>query len=198
MRASSTAELVDGALDDVLVFWKFKDDARRSVITGDYGASRDYLDWLLSRRLGDKSLADAVPYNLGMLAESAGVLTFSLGEHLIGLMRPKLAGDPVTVRAANPPFLICFERKTARQVPEFPVLAASRDSAVALVRNLKRDAGIDTQRWRSYSCERLLPALTRLVNDLAARRPSKDFLTDLERELTASRRPPPRSRRRAA
>jgi hypothetical protein len=133
-----------------------------------------------------------------MLAEPGGVLAFSFGKHCLGLMRPKLAGEAATVRASDAPFLICFEPESAHEVPKFPVLAASRDSAVAFVRRLKRDAGIDTQHWRSYSCERLLAPLTRLVNDLAARRAPDQFLTALERELTTSLRPPERKRRRAA
>jgi hypothetical protein len=110
-------------------------------------------------------------------------------------MRPKLLGDPSAVRGARAPFVICFEAD-ARKTPAFPVLAASRDSAVSLVRELHLERGVDKQRWREYKCERLRGALEHLVVNVR-NGALTTYSTELERELASALRPP-KQRRRAA
>jgi len=68
------------------------------VITDNYRAPRDNLEWLLSRRFPGGSRAEMLSRNLRQLETSGSVLAVSIVQHWIGLMRPKIRGHPAAVR----------------------------------------------------------------------------------------------------
>jgi hypothetical protein len=181
MRSLSEFGLLDSHLDDILLFWRSADQ-RRAVVSWDYGATQDYLSRLL-RKLDAQSHEQTVASGLTALRESGRVLPLALGGQWIGLMRPLLLGERSAVRATKLPFLISFEGRGTRGMPDFPVVCTSRDEAVALVRKLNVERGIDQQLWRQYESELLLNPIEKLLMDLHRGNRVTAHRTELERLL---------------
>lgn len=159
MEDLSAHGLADGELDDILVFWH-SGKLRRAVVSWDYGNARGYLSRLLS--LIDGSWAEqSINSQLTRLRHSGEAVVSGVGRHRLGLMRPKLLGSRTAIEAADPPFLIAFE--VSEYAIKLPVLAASREDAVRLVRQLDEGGVAEKQGWRSYICERQTGTWERLL-----------------------------------
>lgn len=198
MSALAEFGLGDSELDDIYVFWRHRcadDVSRRLVTTGDYGTSSDYLQRLL-RFLRAGSHRQSLQSQLLALRDSGAVISLILGDHCLGLMRPYILNTPGAVSTTATPFIICFERDGAHDMPDFPIVAPSRQAAVAVVRKLHAARAVDTRRWRHYESEPLLSPLHKLALDVHNGGIST-LATELERRLAVTLHPAP-ARRRAA
>jgi hypothetical protein len=183
--------LSPGGLDDVIVTWRYA-ERRHAVLARDYTESSTYLSRLLERRAAS-SLKQSLASRLTALGEAGNAATVHVHGHELGLMRPLILGSRLDLGDA--PFLIAFER--GHISPEMPILMPSRTAAVQLVRELDKARWAETAGWRSYSCERLLDSLERLVVEMINGRVTS-FATELERRMYFVDHPKPRRQRRAA
>ena len=201
MPTLSDYGLSAGETDDIFMFWRHASTGgvvRRALVSGDYGTSKDYLERLLKRYFHAGAQMRNLATKLQDLHALGGVVHAKLGSHRLGLARPRLLNARELVDAADPPFLISREDDGPDILPAFPILAASRDDAAALVRSLEQLEGIDRHHWRSYSCERMHHPLHRLAIQARGGRVMA-FPTELERQLLlALRSSSARRRRRAA
>ena len=186
VEAVTPDALSDGDLDtDTLLFWRLGDQ-RRAVLAGGYGGATEYLEHLVRRRYRKAALARTIGMNTKPLAEAGGVMAMHFGAHRIGLMRPLLFGNPGAIRAADSPFLICFEHPDSEANPALPVLATRRDDAVRLVRELVESHELERQHWRQYTIERMRYPLDKLLLDLASGHRLRTWTTELECQLARS------------
>jgi hypothetical protein len=175
MRSIEDFGLVDGRIDDALVFWRLG-DRRRAVITRDYTASARYLSRLL-RHFG---VTSGVSAETVVLREAGEVMPVTLRQHSMGLMRPYLYGRPMEIRRVDQPVLICQELHGRHGVP---ILVASRSDAERIVREIEDDRGIDRLTWQSYECEVMRTVYEKLMLDLLEWGHLTRFRTRLEAEL---------------
>jgi hypothetical protein len=175
MRSIEDLGLVDGRLEDTVVFWHLL-GRRHAVVTGDYTKSSRYLARLLRHYGVTSGFGSAVT----ILREAGEVMPMAFRQHSIGLMRPYLYGRPLEIRRADPPVLICQEQRGDYGVP---ILTASTADSERVKREIAIDRGIDASVWRTYECEVMRTVFERLALDLVEYGRLTRRRTRLEAEL---------------